>query len=170
MAKQARFGWNELNLFSEALCVAEESVSEYFNLSEGSWSGYPYEVRTLAQLSPIELSDDALAQILRLRQLSRPGRLREWDFYRICVQDHNLLGLLQREKAGELFLPLCIYVLAHELVHVVRFYRFQHLYEASGPQRKNEENRVHAITRRALADAKIKSLDTVINLYQQQEG
>ena len=42
--------------------MAEDSVSDYFRLSEGFWCRHPFEVRTLAELAPTEVTHEALAQ------------------------------------------------------------------------------------------------------------
>jgi hypothetical protein len=164
------FDERDLALVAQALEVAEESVGDYFRLSDAAWGRYPYDLRTRAELSPQEESPTALAQVLRMRKPPVAGRLRDWDFYRICLQDHNLLELIRREAAPELMLPLVTYVLAHELVHVVRFYRFHHLFEADAEARRREEARVHAITSQALAKAPLPHMQRVLDLYQQHGG
>jgi len=160
------FAPSQLALVAEALAVAEESVSDYYRLSTANWADYPYEMRTLAELSPREVVPRALAQVLRLRQPPRRGRLRGRDFFRICLQDHNLLGLIRREGVPELLPALLTYVLTHELVHVVRFYRFQHLFEAEPRERVREEGRVHATTAEILGKVRLPHLEEVINLYE----
>jgi hypothetical protein len=166
MPTRRGFDIQALALLSQALEVAEEQVSEHFQLSGASWSRYPYEVRTLAELMPREVSRQALAQVLKLR---RPplagGSLRAKDFFRICLQDHNLLSLIRREGNAGLLLPLLTYVLAHELVHVVRFYRHEHLFEAEARERAAEEMRVHEITCKILQRTPLPRLAEVINLY-----
>jgi hypothetical protein len=170
MAGRRRFGEAELELVARSMEVAEELVSEYFRLSDGSWFRYPYEFRTLAELMPQEVTPVALAQVLRLR---RPPDHRQWrgkDFYRICLQDHNLLSLVRREGEPGLLYPLLAYVLVHELVHVVRFYRHEHLFEATPAQRTREEARVHAIASEILHPVRLPELDRVLNLYAAQAG
>lgn len=168
MAGRRRFAAGEMALVGQALEVAEERVSDHFHLSASSWRRYPYEVRTRAELKPPEVSRQALAQVLRLR---RPPLAREWrgkDFYRICLQDHNLLGAVRREGRDELLLPLLVYVMAHELVHVVRFGRFQHLFEASQAQREREEALVHGLSVEILRPVRLPHLDRVLELYNAQ--
>lgn len=162
-----KFAAADLAHLGEALYMAEESVSDHYHLSQHAWAKYPYEVRTLAELMDNEINGQALAQVVRMRQPKRPGRLRGWDFYRVCVQDHNVLRALERESASELLTPLLTYVLAHELVHVVRFYKFDHLFEATAAQRGQEEMRVHDITAGILSKVKLDDLAKVINLYRE---
>ena len=155
---------------AKGLSVAEESVSDFFRLSDASWCVYPYEVRTLAELLPKEVTKKALAQVLRLRKPPAGSQLRAKDFYRICLQDHNLMGLVRREGIQDLFLPLLTYVLAHELVHIVRFYKFQHLFDTSPLQKAAEEKKVYELTARVLRQIKLPHLERVLNFYQEHGG
>jgi hypothetical protein len=166
VTSQKIFNNAELGVLDEALKVAEDRVSDHYHLTQTAWAQYPYEVRTGAELLPLEMSENALAQVLRLRQPLRPGRLRPWDFYRICVQDHNLLDLMERESVGHLLLPLMTYVLTHELVHVVRFYKFLHLFDSDPSLRAEEEALVHRISTGILGQVKLPNLDRVLNLYE----
>ncbi|MFH1059097.1 MAG: hypothetical protein V1797_10545 [Pseudomonadota bacterium] len=165
MGRNRRFQAEEINLLARSMEVAEERVSEHFRLSDESWRRYPYEVRTLAELLPQEVSREALAQVLRLRRPAGAKQIRGKDFYRICLQDHNLLGLVRREGEDGLLLPLLTYVLVHELVHVMRFYRYEHLFEASADERRAEEARVHAIAGEILRPVRLPEMDRVLNLY-----
>lgn len=167
MTAQNTFGADELGLLEEAMQVAEDRVSDYYHLTHAGWAQYPYEIRTGKELTPPEVSEAALAQVLRLRQPLRPGRLRPWDFYRICVQDHNLLDLVDRERVRPLMLPLLTYVLTHELVHVVRFYKFLHLFDSDPAQRVAEETRVHRISAEILGRVQLPNLGQVLNLYEE---
>ncbi len=167
MTPATLFSMAEMSLVANALEVAEEAVSDHFHISDTAWLRYPYELRTLAELGPSEISGRALAQVLRLRKPPRPGRIRAQDFFRICLQDHNFLGLIKREGVRELMLPLMTYVLAHELVHVVRFYRFHHLFEAEPHERAQEEVTVHGITGQALKKVRLPNLDRVLIFYEE---
>ncbi|RJX33902.1 MAG: hypothetical protein C4525_08525 [Desulfarculus sp.] len=157
---------NELALFSQALEMAEDRVNDHFHLSSGFWRQHPFEVRTLAELTPAEVSSEALAQVLRLRQPQDERRLRARDFFRICFQDHNFLELIQREDARQRFIPLMTYVLVHELVHVVRFYKFMQLFDADDRQRSLEEGRVHEISANMLRKVRLPHLGWVLDCYQ----
>ncbi|MFH1033108.1 MAG: hypothetical protein V1806_01255 [Pseudomonadota bacterium] len=168
MAKRRRFATSEMAMLGQAMEVAEERVSDFFHLSAGSWQRHPYQLRTRAELKPPEVSPRALAQVLKLRRPPLGSEYRGKDFFRICLQDHNLLGVVRREGAGELLLPLLVYVLAHELVHVVRFGRFQHLFEADEQERAREEAVVHGLSREILRPVRLPHLGRVLELYEAQ--
>ncbi|MCB2187228.1 MAG: hypothetical protein KQJ78_12475 [Deltaproteobacteria bacterium] len=167
MTEPRVFGQQEFSLLNEALWVAEDSVSDYFRVSEGFWSRHPYELRTLAQLQGGEVSPVALAQILKLRRNQGPGELRGKDFFRICLQDHNFLEVINREADQGLFLPLLTYVLTHELVHVIRFGKFHQLFEADQALREREEAHVSKLCAQVLGRVKMPQLDRVLGFYEQ---
>lgn len=160
------FGPYEEAVLSRAAVVAEESVSDFFHLTEGFWAENPFELRTGRYLQAGEVSPCCLAQVLKMRSPPAGRRLRARDFYRICLQDHNLIDLLQRERRKDLIEPLLVYILAHELVHVVRFSKHLHLFEADLGQRQREETKVHALTADLLGRLRLPGLDRVVNLYE----
>ena len=63
-------------------------------------------------------------------------------------------------------LPLSVYVLTHELVHVVRFCTFLQRFDTEPEERRREEAEVHDITRKALAGMNLADLDYVVRVYQ----
>ena len=166
MSANLSFGETELGLLDKALNVAEDSVSDFYRLSDGFWIRHPYELRTLEELLPEEVTAGALAQVLKLRQPQGPGRLRARDFYRICFQDHNFLELMRQEGDRAIFLPLLTYVMVHELVHVVRFSKFLQLFESEAQARDEEEATVHRISSRVLSRVRLPELERVLNCYQ----
>ncbi|MCF8031484.1 MAG: hypothetical protein K9K66_02190 [Desulfarculaceae bacterium] len=162
---QGIFGREEMRLLCEGLSVAEDRVSDHFRLSEGFWCRHPFEVRTLAELNPDEVTGQALAQVLKLRK-SHGKRLRGKDFWRICFQDHNFLETVQREGSKELFLPLLTYVMVHELVHVVRFCTYVQRFELDQEQRQAEEAEVHRLSGKVLKKVPLPHLDQVLRCYE----
>lgn len=159
-----------MGLLAEGLTVAEESVSDFFRLSDTAWRAYPYEVRTLADLLPVEVTNKALAQVLKLRKPPTANQLRSKDFFRICLQDHNMLRLVKREGVKDILLPLLTYVLTHELVHIVRFYKFQHLFDTSPEQKEAEEKKVYDLTANILRRVRLPQLDRVLIFYNEHDG
>ena len=87
-----------------------------------------------------------------------------FDFYRVCLQDHNILRTLKARPQISLF-PLLLYVITHELVHVVRFSQFLALFEACGKEQAEEEARVHQLTQEILAPLNFLELTPVMSYY-----
>jgi hypothetical protein len=101
---------------------AADLVSRFYVLAPREWQRMPYEVRTLGELAPAEVRDGVFAQVFCYGVERRVGDrvVEERELYRICLQDDAILGRASSE--GSVRVPaLLLYVLTHELVHVVRF-------------------------------------------------
>ena len=88
-----------------------------------------------------------------------------FDFYKVCLQDHVILKALQREEKETLFLPLVIYILTHELIHIVRFNRFEQRFFAIPQEKEKEEIRVHAITYEILKGLRYRGMSAVLDSF-----
>lgn len=158
------FNSDELAIVDQASAVSEDVISNWFQLTISSWKKYRYDIRTLRNLESSEVVTEVFAQILRYSRPSPPDGMREGDFYRICIQDHNILRALRREPELEL-LPLLVYVITHELVHIVRFYKFFQFFHADEEQRATEEIRVHKLTYEMLLDVSVPKMETIFDFY-----
>jgi len=160
---QACFHPQHKELLKEAVVIAEEETSEFFKLTPGHWLKARYDILTLESLCQEEISPHALAQLAKYGGRPQDRQLTSalFDFYRICLQDHNILKAV--EHCGELrLLPLLVYVLTHELVHIVRFSRFLARFEATEGEKRQEEEQVHLLTRKILAPLNFIALPPVI--------
>lgn len=140
------FGKNEILAVRDAVDIAEDLTGNYFKASLGQWLKYGYEIKTLVSLARHEITEDAFALLqkasLDREPLSRRDRVR--DCYIICLQDHQILKALERDTSLVLQ-PLLVYVLTHELVHIVRFRTFLQRFEVGEAEREKEEELVHEI-------------------------
>jgi hypothetical protein len=85
--------------------------------------------------------------------------------FRIRLRDDAILEAVETRGDGIELFPLLLYVVTHELVHVVRFGSgFAH-YHAAEHRRWQEEDRVHSITRGVLRPVADASVRKVIELY-----
>lgn len=164
-AKDGRFGSEHVALLDEALYVAEHTCADYFKMGGATWRDLRFELNTAAHLRPGERSPEVLARLARYEAVrpTLPGRARR--FYRICLQDAHLLRVAGRDR---LELPgLLTYVLTHELVHIVRFERFEQLFAADRRERAAEERRVHQLTYDMLKPLRaLKGLAPVLERYR----
>jgi hypothetical protein len=127
---------------------AEELVGDRFAVPSFRTGRYAYDVRTLAELDPIEIPEDpALAQIVRYGREPARGRLSR--FHRICLHDTRILLCLVRHQL--ILEALLLAVLSHELIHLVRFSIPQAGFHVPPDQRRAEESEVDELTRRLLA-------------------
>ncbi|MFZ5451299.1 MAG: hypothetical protein ACOZF2_05435 [Thermodesulfobacteriota bacterium] len=154
-------------VLQEAARIAEEMTSDFFKLTPNCWRRARYDILTLEDLEQAEISPHALALVAKYHGCPRDRVLKSavFDFYRICLQDHNILKALDTCPDLSL-LPLFLYILTHELVHVVRFSQFQALFEAPAGQRREEEKQVHLLAQKILKPLNSRELPRVIRYYE----
>jgi hypothetical protein len=157
----------EIQVVSQAVEISEDVTANYFKISTAQWRHVRYDIRTLPDLSADEITDAAFAQITRYSpvpdQALRAGH--QYDYFKICLQDHNIVAAVERDESLQL-LPLAVYVVTHELVHVVRFCKFLQRFEADLQERQEEEARVHEITQEVLGAQGVPDLEYVLGVYQ----
>ncbi len=117
------FNAEHLSLIEQARRRAERLVWGFYVLSGREGERVRYEVKTLRDLCPEEVRDDALAHLVCYECVRRVGAhvLQQYELYRICLQDHRLLEAARALPRLLDLRALLLYVLTHELVHVVRF-------------------------------------------------
>jgi hypothetical protein len=153
-------------LLKGAAVIAEEVTSDFYKLSPSHWRRAPYDILTLESLRAEEISPHALALVAKYNGTPQDRLLRSatFDFYRVCLQDHNILKTLKHCTDLRLF-PLLLYILTHELVHIVRFSQFLALFETPEDQKQQEERQVHLLTQKILAPLKVRDLAPVMRYY-----
>jgi hypothetical protein len=161
------FGLDEIAVLNRSIGIAEELVSDHFKISTSEWKRYRYDIQTLAHLNETEVTDSAFAQIHRYLRCpdqrlrgSNPG-----DFFKICLQDHVIRRALDRGDEIAL-LPLGLYIMTHELIHVIRFTRFLQSFDTSESEREIEELRVHAQTFSLLHHCKVAGMGEVLKAFK----
>ena len=161
------FSGTDLQTLVEALDVAEDRIDSFYKLSLRQWRRCRFDVKTLRGLTRKEIARHAFALLNKhaAAQNNLGWGASTRDTYVICVQDHQILRALDRDENLSL-LAILVYVLTHELVHVVRFSTFDQRFEVSGPVRHKEEQFVHAKTFEMLRDVAIPNLGYVLAAYQ----
>jgi hypothetical protein len=145
--KYQQFTSDEIRKTAEIFSSAEELTGNYFKLSSSDWKRFKYDVTTLNGLNPNEISNKAFATLSKYacRNESFDFGQRTFSFYKVCLQDHNILNALKRDPSIT-FEGLVLYIAAHELIHIIRFSRFVTLFESDDADRNREERIVHATT------------------------
>lgn len=166
-----RFQEDELRIVDEALAIAEEITSNTYKMSSAEWRGRRYDVKTLADLSPDEIVHGPFAQIIRYvgRKSETSLSSAEYDFYKVCLQDHTILSTLKKSSELRLF-PFTLYIVTHELIHVIRFAKFLQAFDASETEKMIEEARVHEKTQAILRPAQIPGMGPVFDFYRAWQG
>ncbi|MBU2489079.1 MAG: hypothetical protein KKA60_06785 [Proteobacteria bacterium] len=167
MERPRHFEADQIRVMGDAASVAEELVAEAYKMSANQWLRHRYDVCTLAGLEPGEIVCGPFAQIVRYRGQKHQTSLgsASYDFYKICLQDHAILDAVEQRRELSLY-PFALYVLCHELVHVVRFSLFLQHFDATWPEKMAEERRVHEKTRKILEKASIPGLSRLLKFYR----
>ena len=168
MVKQTTFKQSHILIVKESVAIAEELVSEFYKMSATEWLHPKYDVKTAADLSKDEIIDGPFAQIIRYE-----GKLKDtslgsaaYDFYKICLQDHAILSAIQKNPQLKL-LSFVLYIVTHELIHIIRFSRFLQNFDASPEERMVEETRVHELTHEILRPVRVEGLITALQFFNE---
>ena len=161
-----KFNKNQIEIINNSVALAEELVSDYYKMSASQWLRGRYDVKTLADLTKDEIIHGPFAQIIRYEAKKKDTLLGSstYDFYKICLQDHSILATLARTPQMQLF-SFSLYILTHELIHIVRFGRFLQSFNATEDEKMEEETRVHEQTYQILKSLRIPSLNEVFRFY-----
>jgi hypothetical protein len=153
MALPRHFDAGDLRTVEPALGAAEQFTGRFYCIPGRDWSRFPYEVTTTASGEPPR--DWAFADVVRVLPFSTAPIRRHGfgEHFRIRLRDDVFLSAVEEpDREIDLF-PLLLWVLTHELVHVVRFGSGLAPFDAAADARQHEEHRVHEITERVLHPA-----------------
>ena len=164
------FRKQELKVVERAHAEAEKLVSNFYVLAPRERQQMYYEIRTLASLAPEEITDSAFAEVRCYDLVRRIGNelIDRRDLYRICVQDHRILKAMNLAPVDERLAlePLLLYILTHELVHVVRFSQQMQSIDLMPALREQEEMSVEQTTQRILVPIADRALRHVIEKFE----
>ncbi|MFZ5563859.1 MAG: hypothetical protein ACOZBW_07380 [Thermodesulfobacteriota bacterium] len=165
------FSRHQIETLNDAVAVAEEMVCNFYKMSASQWLRHRYDVKTLVDLTPEETVEGPFAQIVRYAARGSEATLGSsvYDFYKICLQDSAILSALKATADITLF-PFLVYIIVHELVHIVRFAKFYQNFNAPPEEKAIEEGRVHQATRSILGTHGIPGMASVLKFYEKWES
>jgi hypothetical protein len=151
----------------ETLEMAETLTENHFQVDLEDSEKFPYDLQTLAYLKGMEKTHRALAQICKYeyRKKHFPLANEGKEFYRICLQDDKILGLAQAD-GFPLLKPLLLYVITHELIHVVRFSMDPQKFHLEPKDKGQEEADVHRMTYELLRVFKDPKVEVLLERYR----
>lgn len=158
---------SDLATIRRAAWLARGLTERYFGLAEGYWKLHPCKILTRKQADKWFYEPDAFASVVRYGTVGKEAArsLPKERSYGIVLQDPNILRALLRSSTHDLW-TFGLFILTHELVHVVRFTKFDVDFWAGGDKRLSEENLVRQITGRMLSG--VTNTDYVLNLYKEE--
>jgi hypothetical protein len=166
MTSEGFFTESDRFIVSRASLLAESLVVRYFDLAPDEWTKNPYSLFTWKETAPWLRDSNVLAQTVRIgpRKNGRNLQIRDdTSCYGVLLQDPAILRTLLRPHKHDLW-TLGLFVLTHELVHIVRFRRFEVDFCGSQEDREIEEKVVHNVTSEILSG--VENTDKLLNLYE----
>ena len=144
-----RFTDPQRNLVFQALNEAEERIAGYYCIPPFRWEKLHYDLLTRHDQGWEPLPSLMLA---RVRCLRRVNPSKPFDFYRIELDDDNILTAAEREDLlhERHLYPFFVYILTHEMVHMVRLSTILDHGPETNTSAESEEERVEGISRRIL--------------------
>jgi len=163
------FNTEELLKVDGAIKVSEELVNNYFKMSSGQWLKNRYDIKTAKDLAFHECVDGPFAQVIKYEGRKKDVSLGSSSFslYKVCLQDDAILTMVSKKDDLSLE-PFLLYILTHELVHIVRFSKFKQRYENKNEAdvTLDEERKVHLLTHAILKSVSVFGLKQVFEFYK----
>ena len=168
MKKLKIFGPGQIDIVNDSTELSEELVSNFYKMSASQWLHLKYDIKTLTHLCSDEIVHGPFAQVVRYEGKQEDKHLSSstYNFYKICLQDHAILSKLKQSPDIKLF-PFALYIMTHELIHIVRFCKFLQSFDASPLEKMAEEIRVHENTHEILSTVQIPGMGNVFKFYDQ---
>lgn len=168
MKNLKKFNAGQIKTINSAVAMAEELVSNFYKMSANQWLGRKYDVKTLIDLDRNEIIHGPFAQIIRYKGQRNNTTLgtSTYDFYKICLQDHSILLAIKQYSQVQLF-PFILYIVTHELIHIIRFSKFFQQFEASAEEKITEERWVHKNTHEILSNVRVSGIKDTLNFYDE---
>jgi len=142
------FSAPQRNLVFQAMDEAEDRTAGYYCIPPFRREQLRYDLLTQRDQGWEPLPDPTLA---RVRYLQRINARQPFDFYRIELNDRRILSAAKRENLIPNLYPFLVYILTHEMVHMVRLSSIlDNRAETFTHTDESEEIRVQRISRRIL--------------------
>ncbi len=168
MDQSKYFSREELLKVEEAVKISEELVNNYFKMSSGQWLRNRYDIKTAKDLEGHEQVDGPFAQVIKYEAREKEASLSSssYTLYKVCLQDNAILSTVQKEDL--LLEPFLLYVLSHELIHIIRFSKHNQRYENKNEAdvTLDEERQVHLLTYEILKSFSIPGSMKVFEFYK----
>ena len=162
--KALQFSFGQRTLAIQAMDEAEERTLRYYCIPPYRWQQLKYDLVTRQDSEWEPLPDEALARVQRLHQF-HPSRKATYDFYRIQLNDPGILTAARRENLEPNLYLFLVYILTHEMVHLVRLSTILPNEWEIRLFPEEEESRVQKVAYRILSNAPDRRLGPIISRF-----
>jgi hypothetical protein len=143
-----QFSQGQRELAIRAMDEAEHRTARYYCIPPHRWQDMPYDLLTRQDQEWEPLPDAALARVQLFQRLNRRRGLHA--FYRIQLNDPVILLAAERDNLDSHLYPFLVYILTHEMVHLVRLTAILDNQAVLPPFDASEELRVQRISNQIL--------------------
>ncbi len=157
------FTGSDIITVRRAASLAEKLTGDYFWLAPDEWTRNPYRMLTVKEVGKRVCPDEVFARVVQFKDLSSKSKPSAGSEFAIILQDPAILRALLRSKACDLW-TLALFIMTHELTHIVRFRRSGVDFFATSKQREEEETIVYDITRKILAGTS--NTESLLEFYE----
>jgi hypothetical protein len=162
------FTTTDLLTVCRAGLLAERLTGDYFGMASDEWKRHPYGIFTRKEIDDSLLIVDTFAQVVFCRRPRfREANQKDQGHFGIVLQDPFILQALLRSSLPDLW-TLALFIMTHELVHIVRFRKYGIDFSAEVAARDKEENLVHGITQEILSG--VDNMNQIFKLYETHAG
>lgn len=158
------FSPEQRNLVIHAANEAEERTSRYYCIPPFRWNQLSYDLLTSKDMEWEPLPEPVLARVQLLQKI-RPEPHKPFDFYRIQLNDPSILTAALREKLEGSLYHFLVYILTHEMVHMVRLSSILEPAKVIPQIVETEEQRVQRISRQILSDANFQAFHPILEKF-----
>ncbi len=159
-----QFSSGQRNLAINALDEAEEHISRYYCIPPHRWQHLRYDLVTRQDTEWEPLPDEALARVQQIAKVPSKGK-ELFDFYRIQLNDPTILSAAERENLGDGFYHFLVYILTHEMVHLVRLSSIIGHDRATPFFCDSEERRVQKVSHQILSYTGRRSFQPILERF-----
>jgi hypothetical protein len=143
----AQFSRDQRSLVIRAADEAEQHTASYYCFPPYRWEKLEYDLLTRQDREWEPLPDRILARVQQIEAVRR----RKHRFYRIQLNDPGILKVVERESLSNDLYPFLVYILTHEMVHLVRLSSIVDDPRSIEEAPDDEEARVQLISRQVLS-------------------
>jgi len=153
----------QIDMLSKAVSISEDIVSDAFSLTNDYWKKNTFEVKTL-QHERIDVPTGTYAHLSKYANNFEEKNCGtdNKSLYKIIVIDPQVLKATR--GIPKILKPFFVYIITHELIHILRFSKFECV--VTNTQKEEEEEIVHNLTNKVLTPIKIRYLDLVIDYFK----
>lgn len=163
------FNASQMSLAESTFQHAEKLAGRHFRIGPEAMKAHRYDIKTLAFLDQHEVNSSAFAHLCKYHhQGDKTDPEQGLHFYRICLQDDRILDAVDRAGPFIKLSPLLLYIAAHELVHVIRFDSGTIDFDAPLAEKRQEEEKVHEITRDMLHSLTSPEMNLVVECFSKR--